>query len=73
MDGEEHIQEHGEALKVVDVEDNQMLVEDVCLEPNNEEVLEVKGCTEWELAIGSPTNIVAYATVDTKCQVLHGK
>lgn len=73
VDGEEHIQEHGEALKVVDVEDNQMLVEDVCLEPNNEEVLEVKGCTEWELAIGSPTNIVAYATVDTKCQVLHGK
>ncbi|XP_074362103.1 uncharacterized protein LOC141702302 [Apium graveolens] len=50
-----------------------MLVEDVCLEPNNEEVLEVKGCTEWELTIGSPINIVAYATVDTKCQVLHGK
>lgn len=32
------------------------------------------GCdVEWELTIDSPTNVVAYGTVDTVCKVIHGK
>lgn len=45
-------------------------IDKVCKEGDE---LEVKGSTEWELAIDSPTNVVAYATVDTVCDVLHGK
>lgn len=50
------------------VPDDQLDVGNVC----NEDALAV-GCLERELAIDSPTNIVAYASVDTVCKVLHGK
>lgn len=50
-------------------------VENVCKEADQviTPVLAVGGCLEWELAIGSRTNVVAYATIDTVSDVLHGK
>ena len=48
-------------------------VETIVVEDNGGEVpLENEG-SQWELAIGTPTNIVAHATVDLVGDVLHGK
>lgn len=35
--------------------------------------LGAKGLVEWELAIDSPRNDVAYATMVLDCEVFHGK
>lgn len=56
-----------EAVEGVHLEDDQELVVNLCVE------VEDDNDTEWGLAINSPNNIVAHATVDTKSQILHGK
>ncbi|KAK1384206.1 hypothetical protein POM88_021941 [Heracleum sosnowskyi] len=75
--GETHIEkkteveEKNEEAEIVQIEDDhQVVVDKVCKEGDE---LEVEGSTEWELAIYSPTNVVAYATINTVCDVLHGK
>lgn len=48
-------------------------VETIVVEDNGGEVPLEKEGSQWELAIGTPTNIVAHATVDLVAGVLHGK
>jgi hypothetical protein len=55
-----------EELEVVEVEDDQVAGMKVGVVPELADM-------EYELAIDSPTNIVAYATVDTEAVVVHGK
>lgn len=52
----------GKKLDVAEIEDE-----------HKEAALPINECPEWELTIGSPTNIVAYATIDVESNVIHGK
>lgn len=72
---EKHIDKN-KVLGMEEVEDKKDKVQDavevvvVCNIPDDEIV---KGNLEWELAIGSPRNIVAYAIIDTVVKAVHGK
>lgn len=59
--------------KVVVEENNEQAMDVVRIEGEEKEVENVikkvdppvVGCLEWQLAIGSPSNVVAYATIET--------
>lgn len=61
------VEEKYEEAEIVQIEDDQVAVDKECVKGDE------SGIKEWELAIDSPSNVVAYATVDTTTDVLHGK